>query len=67
MVTQSHELENVKESFVGHMHSVQAAAVEISQQERVKNMYGTPNMFNTSAYANLLSQWDTFKNEIAEV
>jgi hypothetical protein len=40
-------LEDVKEKFVGHMHSIQEAAHETSQEERVKHMYGTPNLFDT--------------------
>jgi hypothetical protein len=46
----SMELENVRSSMVNHMERVQNAAKEISQEERVQHMYGTPNMLSTAAY-----------------
>jgi hypothetical protein len=43
---------------VNHMERIQNAAKEISQEERVQHMYGTPNMLSTAAYQDMLKNWN---------
>lgn len=63
----SMELENVRSSMVNHMERVQNAAKQISQEERVQHMYGTPNMLSTAAYQDMLKNWNELQNKTVDI